>query len=169
MKPFEQSSKPQPLITQTENNTTLWIGHLHNYPTDHFGGQTFFSPADGFLDNIQLFASAISCPGEIEMSFHEFDMHDQTWKPVMGQSVINIKHKDRQKWIRFDMPALWLTKEKIYGFRLRTRKAMIGFGEAAHDTDHPFSFGNEWHGSSVNEKGYYYSYFSMMFRVEMRT
>lgn len=167
MTKFEQSSKPHLLIAQTENNTTLWIGHLQYDPVDHLGGQTFCSPADGRLDHIQLFVSTVLCPGHVILSFHEFDPSDQTWKPAIAESELYLDRKDRQQWIQFNMPIVYLKKGSIYGFRLSTNKAMVGFGEAVRDTDHPFTFGNEWHASSRNEKGFYYSYFSMMFKVGM--
>ena len=45
-----------PIITQTKNNTTLWIGHLQTDPTDHFAGQTFKCPDEGLIDNADVFA-----------------------------------------------------------------------------------------------------------------
>jgi hypothetical protein len=168
METLHFSSKPQTILTQTENNTTLWIGHLQNDPTDHFAGQTFICPADGLLDNIQLFADTVPYAGETELSFHEFDKNYQNWGPPVGQCSLYVNQTDHNKWIRFILPALQLKKGTTYGFRIHSDKAMIGFGEAAHDTQHPFSFGHEWHGSSDNEKGNYYSYFSLMFKVETR-
>ena len=168
METLQFSSGPQTILKQTENNTTLWIGHLQNDPTDHFAGQTFTCPAEGWLDNIQLYATAVPYPGETELSFHEFDKTSQSWGPAIGQSVLYIDKRDHNTWTRFILPALYLKKGTTYGFRVHSDNAMIGFGEAAHVNHFPFSFGYEWHGSSDNEKGNFYSYFSLMFKVEMK-
>jgi hypothetical protein len=168
METLYNSSKPQTILTQTENNTTLWIGHLQNDPNDHFGGQTFSCPAEGILDNIQLYADAVSYPGEVNLSFHELNKNGQSWGPSIARSTLYVGQSDSQNWIRFTMPSIPLKKTALYGFRLQTDKAMVGLGEAAHDTNHPFSFGREWNGSSANELGDFYSYFSLAFKVEMR-
>ena len=168
METFHNSSKSQIILTQTENNTTLWIGHLQNDPNDHFGGQTFASPADGILDNIQLYASAVSYPGEIILSFHEFKKDTRSWGRAIGESTLHVEQSDHRNWIRFIMPSIRLKKATVYGFRLQTDKAMVGLGEAAHDTNHPFPFGHEWNASTINESGDFYSYFSLAFKVGMR-
>lgn len=158
----------RPILTQTENNTTLWIGHLHSDPTDHFGGQTFTCPAEGFLDNIQLYAATVQYPGVIHLTLHEFDISSKTWGASIGRSSVNVQKDDREKWIRFSLPPLQLNKATTYGFRVHTSNAMIGLGEAATGTQHPFTFGHEWNADSKNERGHYYSYFSLAFKVELR-
>lgn len=166
------SSKPglssRPVLTQAENNTTLWIGHLQTDPTDHFGGQTFVCPAEGILDNIQLYAAAVQYPGKIQLTLHEFDLSSKTWGPAIGESAFYVQKADHEKWIQFSLPPLPLKKETTYGFRVHTADAMIGLGEAARDNKHPFTFGHEWHGSSKNQEGHFYSYFSLAFKVELR-
>jgi hypothetical protein len=156
------------LVAQTENNATLWIGHLQNDPTEHFGGQTFDCPADGFLDNIQLFAETIPNPGDVYLTLHEFDNNSKRWGNAIAETTLNVQQDDREKWICFNLPPVQLRKSNSYGFRIHSYDALIGFGEACHDTHHPFSFGHEWLGSSSNQKGNYFSYFSLAFKVEMR-
>ncbi|MEI9807647.1 MAG: hypothetical protein WDO16_07060 [Bacteroidota bacterium] len=56
MQTMKNSSRPRPVLSQAQNNTTLWIGHLKTDPTDHFAGQTFRCPDAGQLDNIQLYS-----------------------------------------------------------------------------------------------------------------
>jgi len=163
METLKQRSPARPVITQTENNTTLWIGHLLNDATDHFGGQTFTCPADGQVDNIQLYAAAIQYPGEIQLTLHEFDDARKTWAP----SVV-VSKEDQNTWIRFMLPAISLKKDTMYGFRIQTANAMVGLGEAACNNQCPFGFGHEWSGDSTNQQGHYYSYFSLAFKVEMR-
>jgi hypothetical protein len=158
----------RPVITQAENNTTLWIGHLPTDPNDHFGGQTFTCPAEGLVDNIQLYATAIHYPGEIFLTLHEFDPATKNWGPSIGESKLEVRKTDYGKWIRFSLPPLQLNKAHHYGFRVHTSNGMIGLGEAACDNRHPFTFGHEWNGDSSNQRGHYYSYFSLAFKVEMR-
>jgi hypothetical protein len=43
---------------------------------------------------------------------------------------------------------------------------MIGLGEAATGTKQPFT-GHEWNGDSTNQRGRFYSYFSLAFKVEL--
>ncbi|MBO9657306.1 MAG: hypothetical protein J7527_00620 [Chitinophagaceae bacterium] len=161
-------SHAKPVLTQAENNTTLWIGHLQTDPTDHFGGQTFTCPDQGQLDNIQLFASAVQYPGNIQLSLHEFDPVNKTWGPSLGQCVTSVKKEDTHSWIRFALPTLELKKLTTYAFRVTAKDALVGFGEAACDNLHPFTFGHEWNGDSTDQKGHFYSYFSLAFKVEMR-
>lgn len=162
-----KSSPTRPVLTQTQNNTTLWIGHLQSDPTDHFAGQTFACPAEGQLDNIQLYSSAVQCAGEVVLTVHEFDTRSKTWGPPIGSSALEVEKGDNGKWIRFDLPLVQLHKDITYGFRVHANKAMVALGEAATGTKQPFTFGYEWNGDSKNERGHYYSYFSLAFKVEM--
>src|SRR5215204_662246 len=100
-----KSSKPRPVITQTDNNTTLWIGHLQTDPTDHFAGQTFNCPATGELDNIQIYSAAVQNPGEMVLTLHAFDVNNKSWGPAIVSSKIGVEKKDEERWIRFDLPA----------------------------------------------------------------
>jgi hypothetical protein len=168
METFKTGSHPRPVLTQAENNTTLWIGHLQSDPTDHFGGQTFTCPAEGQLDNIQLYTAAIQYPGEIQLTLHEFNTDSKTWGPAIGESSFTVGKADHQKWIRFSLPPVQLKKTATYGFRVYTTNAMVGLGEAACDNQHPFTFGHEWNANSKNQRGHYYSYFSLAFKIEMR-
>jgi hypothetical protein len=168
METLTHRSHPRPVITQAENNTTLWIGHLQTDPTDHFGGQTFTCPEAGQLDNIQLYAASVQYPGEIQLTLHEFDASSKTWGPSIGESSVQVQKTDHNKWIRFSLPPLQLKQATTYGFRVLTGNAMIGLGEAACDNQHPFTFGHEWTADSKNQRGYYYSYFSLAFKVELR-
>jgi hypothetical protein len=157
----------RPLLTQTKNNTTLWIGHLKSDPTDHFAGQTFHCNTDGKLDNIQVFADAVQLPGEINLSLHAFDSSSKTWGEVLCNAKVNIHRNDESKWIRFDLPGIELNTGKTYGFRLNTNDAMVAIGEAASHSKQPFVFGQEWKADSGDKKGHFYSYFSLVFKIEL--
>jgi hypothetical protein len=88
METRNRSNRSRPLITQIQNNTTLWIGHLQTDPTDHFAGQTFRCPLSGDLDNIQIFSSAVQNPGQLTLSVHLFDPENRCWGPLhlMGKN-----------------------------------------------------------------------------------
>jgi hypothetical protein len=167
MKTTKHDSQRRPLLTQTQNNTTLWIGHLQTDPTDHFAGQTFKSPSDGLLDNIQVYSSAVQQPGEISLTLHEFDNKTKTWGSSIGSSAMELQRGDDAKWIRFKLQPVTLHRDAVYGFRLQTSNALIGIGEAATGTKHPFTFGHEWSGDSKNMQGHFFTYFSLAFKVEL--
>ena len=167
MQKTKNSSHTRPVLTQAQNNTTRWVGHLQTDTTDHFAGQTFLCPAGGQLDNIQLFSSAVQCAGEVVLTMHEFDTSSKIWGPSIGSSTLEVQRGDNARWIRFDLPPLQLQKDATYGFRVHANKAMVALGEAATGTKQPFTFGHEWNGDSTNTRGHYYSYFSLAFKVEM--
>ncbi len=168
MQTTTKSSHPRPVLSQAQNNTTLWIGHLASDPTDHFAGQTFTCPSDGQLDNIQLFSSTVQNAGEILLTLHEFDPASRQWGNALADSKVEISRTDNGKWIQFGLPPVQLKNGSTYGFRVQTNNAMVALGEAATGTRQPFTFGHEWSGDSNDTKGHYYSYFSLAFRVEMR-
>ena len=157
----------RPVITQVENNTTLWVGHLQTDPTDHFAGQTFKCPSAGQLDNIQVYSSAVQQSGELILTLHEFETASRTWGPAVTSSTLILEKGDAEKWIRFSLQPVPLYKDATYGFRLHTPNALVAIGEAATGTKQPFTFGHEWNGDSKNQKGYFFTYFSLAFKVEM--
>ncbi len=166
METIKSTGQPRPVITQVQNNTTLWIGHLQTEPTDHFAGQTFTCPASGELDNIQVYSAAVQNPGEVMLSLHSFDAENKTWGPTLASAIQEIEKNDEEKWIRFDLPPMPLHKNEIYGFRLYANNAMVAIGEAAAGTKNPFT-GEEWQADSKDQSGHYYHYFSLAFKVEM--
>jgi hypothetical protein len=166
MEPMKTAHQPRPVITQLQNNTTLWIGHLQSDPKDHFAGQTFTCPANGELNNIQVFSAAVQNPGQLILTLHAFDEQNKNWGPQLVSAVVEIQKTDEEKWIRFNLPPVPLHKDESYGFRIHTNNAMIAIGEAAAGTKNPFQ-GEEWHADSYNQHGHYYKYFSLAFKVEM--
>lgn len=167
METTKQASHPRPVITQTRNNTTLWIGHLQSDPNDHFGGQTFNCPVEGTVDNIQVYSSAVQNSGELILSLHRFDTLNKTWGPAIGSSSLSLHKGEEARWIRFSLPSVLLHKNETYGFRLQAHGALVALGEAATGTSQPFTFGHEWNGDSRDEKGHFFTYFSLAFKVEM--
>lgn len=166
METRNRSSRPRPLITQVQNNTTLWIGHLQTDPTDHFAGQTFKCPASGELDNIQVFSAAVQNPGQLSLSVHSFDPGSKSWGPLLASATVEVEKVDKEKWIRFNLPPMPLHQDEMYGFRIHANNSMIALGEAAGGNQNPFN-GEEWHADSVNQTGRYYRYFSLAYKIEM--
>lgn len=158
----------RPVLSQAQNNTTRWVGHLKTDPTDHFAGQTFTCPAEGQLDNIQLYSSTVQYGGEVVLTLHEFDPRSKKWGSAIGSCTVSVQKGDGDRWIRFSLPQLHLHKDGTYGFRVHAKEALVALGEAASDNRHPFTFGHEWNGDSLNQTGHYYSYFSLAFKVELR-
>ena len=167
MESSKTRSHSHPVITQDQNNTTLWIGHMQNDPNDHLAGQTFTCPSSGTMDNIQVYSTAVQNPGDVELTLHVFDPGSKSWGPAIAQSSVLVEKSDHSKWIRFALPAIPMQHGAHYGFRLHTDNAMIGLGEAATGTKEPFTFGHEWNADSKDQQGHYYSYFSLAFRVEL--
>lgn len=166
MEAIKWVNRPYPVLTQVQNNTTLWIGHLKSDPTDHFAGQTFTCPANGDLNNIQVYSAAVQTPGELMLSLHLFDEENRTWGPTLASALTQIDKNDEQTWIRFDLPPMPMHKYETYGFRLYANNAMIALGEAASSGQQPFN-GHEWHGDTQDQAGHFYNYFSLAFKIEM--
>jgi len=166
METRNRSTRLRPLITQVQNNTSLWIGHLRTDPIDHFAGQTFRSPSSGELNNIQVFSAAVQYPGQLTLSVHSFDPQNRSWGPPLASSTVEVETIDRERWIRFDLPPMPLHQDEMYGFRIYANNNMIALGEAAAGNQNPFN-GEEWHADSLDQIGHYYRYFSLAYKIEM--
>lgn len=167
METSRKGSHSKPILSQTQNNTTLWIGHLQTEAHDHQAGQTFTCPSDGLLNNIQVYSSAVTCPGELRLTLHEFDRESKTWGPPIAGSGVVLQKNDEARWIRFELEPLTLKKDACYGFRLQTEDAFIGLGEAVSHAKKPFAFGLSWMNDTRSKIGKYFNYFSLAFKVEM--
>jgi hypothetical protein len=167
MKTPVKSSHAKPVLSQTEKNTTLWIGHLATDPKDHLAGQTFTCPSEGLIDNIQVYSSAVQQPGQLELSLHVFDCESKSWGPVIATAKRVVEKRDESQWVRFELDPVSLQKDACYGFRLHAEDAFIGLGEAVSHAKNPFTFGVSWNGHTDKEKGKYFNYFSLAFKVEM--
>ena len=166
MKTIPQNSRP--VLTQTENNTTLWVGHLKHGANDHIAGQTFNCPSEGLLNNIQVYSATVTRPGELQLTLHEFDAATRTWGPAIAESKLTVDKDHCASWLRFELEPVSLKKNVAYGFRLQAPEALIGLGEAAHEAKSPFHFGMAWNGGPHHpENGLYFNYFSLAFKVEL--
>jgi hypothetical protein len=162
-----QQHSSHPVLSQTENNTTLWIGHSPADPTDHFGGQIFKLPVEGLINTIQVYSTAVNQPGEILLTLREFDSNNKLWGTIIGNASRFLQLGENKRWVRFGMDPVALQKDISYGFILQTNDALVGIGEAATATKNPFDFGYEWNADSNNIQGHYFTYFSLAFKVEM--
>ncbi|MGC4038198.1 MAG: hypothetical protein QM764_19705 [Chitinophagaceae bacterium] len=167
METMKNAAAIRPILSQTKNNTTTWVGHLQDETVDHFGGQTFKCPDEGYLDNIQVYASMIQRPGNIQLTLYEFDETQKHWNLSIANSSVIATLKDEGEWLSFMMPRIYLSKNKTYGFRLQSKDAMVGIGEFARGNHEPCLFGQEWNADSNNRDGVFFSWFSLAFKIEM--
>lgn len=168
MQQSHSSKHLRPVLEQPATSTTLWIGHLPVDARHHYAGQTFTCPAEGDLDNIQLYAASIPSAGAIHVTLHEFDARQKKWGPTIGESHKQVTRSDDHHWLRFGFPHIFMNRAASYGFRISSDDALIGLGEAAGDSKHPFTFGQVWKADSTDKEGHYYTYFSLAFKIEMR-
>jgi len=156
-------------IQQVTNNATSWIGHRHGETKSRLSGQTFVCPTEGDLDCIEIFSSHVTNNGPVELTLHAFDTENKTWGPALKSSIVEFTKGDTGKWISFPLTGLHLQKGMSYGFRLKSETGLVGVGEAAGNTKQvPFVGGQEWTASSEDQRGRYYSYLSLAFKVELR-
>ncbi len=167
METMKNASTIRSILSQTRNNTTTWIGHLQNETLDHFSGQTFRCPDDGYLDNIKVYATMVQRPGEVLLTLHEFNDDQKSWNPSIAGSTSFVSRKDEGEWLTFSLSSALLEKDKLYGFRLQSHEAMVGLGELARANDEPCTYGQEWNADSNNRAGVFFNWFSLAFKVEM--
>jgi hypothetical protein len=167
METMKNAGAIRSILSQPKNNTTTWIGHLQNETIDHFSGQTFKCPEDGYLDNIQVYATVVQRSGEVLLTLHEFNDGRKTWDSSVAASTLFVSGKDEGQWLTFNLNSAALEKEKLYGFRLQSNEAMLGIGELARGNDEPCTFGQEWNADSENRSGVFFSWFSLAFKVQM--
>lgn len=163
-----QSGSPA-IVQQITTNTTSWIGHRPGETKNRVCGQTFTSPAEADLDAIEIFAAYVNTNGQVMLTIHQFDGASKTWGPAIAESTVEFKRNEAGKWITFPVKGIHLNKNNMYGFRLSSNEVLAGLGEAAGSYDHlPLIGGQEWVANSEDQKGNYYSYLSLAFRIGQR-
>ena len=159
----------RPVVEQTTNNATSWIGHRPGDNKEIVSGQTFFAPASGAVGTIEVFSSMVTQPGKVVMTLHSFDTEQKKWGPSIGTTSVNLIYSDSGKWISFNIPSAQLDKGKTYGFKLESPDSYIGVGEAAGVAKKPpFTSGQEWRFTAANQGGVSYNYFSLAFKIGLR-
>jgi hypothetical protein len=157
-----------PSLEQLHRNTCLWIGHMNAWHTDHLAGQTFQCPEDGALKKIQVYSIAVSHPGKIILTLHEFENQRKNWGKVLSSAELEVTENDAENWMQFRLHPIQLQKDNTYGFRLQSPDTLIAIGEAAWPSKYPFEYGEEWSSNNLENKDHYFRYFSLAFRVELR-
>ena len=169
METSQSRSHLQPVVQQVTNNTTSWIGHRHGETKSRFGGQTFTCPSEGKLDAIEVVLTHVTNNGPVDLTIHSFDVENKTWGTELGTSTVEFTRADTGKWVSFPLDGIKLEKGKNYGFRLKCEAGLIGIGEAAGSNEHlPFTGGQEWHATSDNKLGNFFTYLSLAFKVALR-
>ena len=141
---------------------------MNSGSTDHLAGQTFQCPEEGSLTKIQVYSIAVSHPGRLILTLHEFDKQRKNWGRVLSFAEIEVDEKDAENWMQFTLQAVPLHKDNTYGFRLKSPDTLVAIGEAAWSSKHPFIYGEEWNTNNIENKDHYYRYFSLAFKVELR-
>ncbi|HET9433445.1 MAG TPA: hypothetical protein VFO37_06790 [Chitinophagaceae bacterium] len=157
-----------PALEQLHRNTCLWIGHANFAPADRLAGQTFQCPEDGLLKNIQVYSIAVSHPGKLILTLHEFDKQRKNWGAILSSVEIEVEESDAGNWIQFPVQSVQLHKDTTYGFRLKSPDTLVAIGEAAWPNTSPFAYGVEWNINRIDNEDCYYRYFSLAFKVELR-
>lgn len=168
MKTTTSGNHLHPALEQLHRNTSLWIGHMNSGPADHLAGQTFQCPEEGLLKKIQVYSVAVSHPGKMILTLHEFDKQKKNWGQVLSSSEIEVDEADADNWVQFPIEAVQLHKGNNYGFRLKSPDTLVAIGEAAWPNKYPFEYGVEWNTNNIGNKDNYYHYFSLAFKVELR-
>ena len=168
MKTTTPGSYRHPSLEQLYRNTCLWIGHMDAGSSDHFAGQTFQCPAEGSLKKIQVYSVAVSHPGKMILSLHEFDKQGRKWGNIISSSEIEVDENNSENWMQFPLQLVQLHKDDTYGFRLTSPDTLVALGEAAWTSDYPFEYGEEWNTNNIGNEEHYYRYFSLAFKVELR-
>ena len=168
MKTTTSGNHLRPAFEQLHRNTCRWIGHMNPGPADHLAGQTFQCPEDGLLKKIQVYSIAVSHPGKMILTLHEFDRQKKSWGTVLSSAEIGVDENDTENWLQFSLHAVPLHKDKMYGFRLKSPDTLIAIGEAAWPSNYPFEFGVEWSTNNIENKDHYYRYFSLAFKVDLK-
>lgn len=158
-----------PMVQQTTNNATGWIGHHPRDNKEISRGQTFTAFSEADVESIEVYSNIVTRPGNVMMTIHSYDPQQNSWGPALGTSNVAVSTDDSGKWIAFNLPSLHLDKGKSYGFRLESHDSYLGVGEAAGSAKHPpFNSGQEWHFTENNGSGDAYTYFSLAFKVEVK-
>lgn len=169
MKTTNAGNHLHPALEQLHRNTCLWIGHTNTGQADHIAGQTFQCPENGSVNKILVYSIAVSHPGKMILTLHDFDKTGKIWGNVLSSSEIGVDETDTENWLQFPLQAVRLHKENMYGFRLKSPDTLVAIGEAAWPSKYPFEYGVEWNTNNIENKDYYYRYFSLAFKVELRT
>lgn len=169
MHPTPRTASIKEAAEQIAVNATGWVGQLPGHSETISRGQTFLSNAEGDLQTIDVFSNEVADQGRVTLTLHEYEPATRTWGPVLSSSVIEINETDSGRWISFHMPGLHLLKGRFYGFKISSRGACVGIGEASGNSmQPPFNPGQEWEFTSDNDKGDCFSYFSLAFKVGIR-
>ena len=168
MKTTTSGNHLHPALEQLHRNTCRWIGHLNSGSAIHLAGQTFQCPEDGSLKKIQVYFIAVSRPGKLILTLHEFDKQRKNWGQVLSSAEIEVDENDTENWMQFPFQSVQLHKDNTYGFRLMSPDTLVAIGEAAWSSKNPFVYGEEWNINNIENKDHYYRYFSLAFKVELR-
>lgn len=159
----------EPVVEQTVNNSTSWIGHSINNPVDISKGQTFEATSEGNLDDVQIFSNIVTAPGDVVMTLHSFDPQENVWSNPIASSTVPMKTTDTGRWMSFPLAGMHLQKGRSYGFRISSSHSLVGLGEAVCSAKNPPVIkGQEWQFTNGDSRGQSFSYFTLTYRLGLR-
>src|SRR5689334_19299972 len=95
----ETKNQHLPVVQQVTNNSTTWIGHRTNGTDDLITGQTFVAPSEGDLAAIEILPVAVTKPGKVIMTLHNYDPQQKSWGPPLTSSSVYVSHNENGKWL----------------------------------------------------------------------
>lgn len=128
MKNNPSHSSLKPVVQQTTNNTTSWIGHRIGDTRNRVSGQTFTCPDEGELAAIEVFSAHVAVKGPVNLSLHAFDDRNKSWGPILQTSTIELNRADTGKWVAFPIEGLKLRKRSLLWFPARMQGRTGGPG-----------------------------------------
>ena len=169
METYHSNAPLKPIVQQSTHNTTSWIGHRSSETNEHISGQTFTCPAAGKLDCIEIFSVYVNKKIPVALTLYPFDTERKIWGTALATSTVEFSKTDNETWIAFPLKGLQLNKDMVYGFKLKTDDGLLGVGEAAGCLNQlPYAGGQEWAANTKDQKGKYFSYLSLAFKVDLR-
>ena len=165
MKTMVYSSNPsQPL----QSSACSWIGHMNTGHIDHSAGQIFQCLDEARLECIDVYSTTVAHPGKVVLTLHKFDKDRKQWGPVITTAEVNVDKEDANAWVHFDIPAVPVHKDDVYGFRLQSKEALVGLSELVLTEANPEVYNAEWHLDSKQQEDLYYNYLSLAYKVGVR-
>jgi hypothetical protein len=167
---FPSSPKKHTAIVSfghTEIGPHYWVGDCKKNGIQYYAGQTFRTPASGFLKSIKLYSSIVNGSANATLSIYKFDDVSYEWKDKMAEASIFITEAMESQWIEFELPQFHVNKDGNYGFKLTCEEGMLAIAECPWNITNPYSEGVEWVASSRLREGNFHEDFDIAFEGEI--
>lgn len=146
-----------------------WVGDCKKNGVQYYAGQTFRTPANGFLKSIKLFTPVVYSTANATLSIYEFDNVKYEWKEKKGEASKHITLAMESQWIEFSLSNLKVDENVHYGFKLTCDEGMFAIAECPWNVTNPYAEGVEWVGTSCLLEGNFHKDFDLAFEGEIET